>query len=159
MEDQRDWTFFIGNSNFIEPWWDKFPAKFVLSCVFLIGWPFRYWILGPLFIDIWDLTKNTLDSLRLSYIGRVGKHVLEIKKAVFVEYSSQDEGVSLTATPGSNNNHNSNTANAKEAKEVGGRVESGSLKDSLDGNDEFEKIAMKNKVSKSNSETKTTNDR
>ncbi len=44
----------------------------------------------------------------MSYKGRVGKHVVEVKKAVFVEYSSQDEGVSLSATPGSsaNTNHN-----------------------------------------------------
>ena len=36
-------------------------------------------------------------------------HSIQVKKAVFVEYSSQDEGVSLSATPGSstnNNNHN-----------------------------------------------------
>jgi hypothetical protein len=69
----------------IDSRWDKLPAKVVLSCIFLIGWPFR-----------------------MSYKGRVGKHNVEVKKAVFVEYSSQDEGVSLSATPGSsaNNNHN-----------------------------------------------------
>lgn len=78
---------------------------------------------------------------------------MEIKKAVFVEYSSQDEGVSLTATPGSNNIHSSNTA--KETQEV----DNGSLKDSLDGNDEFERIGVKSKPSATNSETKITNDR
>ena len=61
------------------------PAKVALSCIFLIGWPFR-----------------------MSYKGRVGKHNIEVKKAVFVEYSSQDEGVSLSATPGSNANNNHN---------------------------------------------------
>ena len=44
----------------------------------------------------------------MSYKGRVGKHNIEVKKAVFVEYSSQDEGVSLSATPGSNANNNHN---------------------------------------------------
>jgi len=86
VEDHREWTFFIGNPEYIEPWWDKLPAKIALSCILLIGWPFR-----------------------MSYKGRVGKHNVEVKKAVFVEYSSQDEGVSLSATPGSsanNNNHN-----------------------------------------------------
>jgi len=64
---------------------------------------------------------------RLSYGGRVGKHVIEIKKAVFVEVSSQDEGVSLSATPGSNSNNNNNnpatssaieTSDSKEVVEV-----------------------------------------
>lgn len=71
----------------------------------------------------------------------MGKHVIEIKKAVFVEYSSQDEGVSLSATPGSNSNHNSNPAptginksDSKEAVEVGCGNES-SRQDSLDDED------------------------
>ena len=88
VEDHREWTFFIGTPEYIEPWWDKLPAKVVLSCIFLIGWPFR-----------------------MSYKGRVGKHNVEVKKAVFVEYSSQDEGVSLSATPGSNNANNNTNNN------------------------------------------------
>ena len=92
VEDHREWTFFIGSPEFIEPWWDKLPAKVVLSCIFLIGWP-----------------------LRMSYKGRVGKHNVEVKKAVFVEYSSQDEGVSLSATPGSSANNNTNTNNNHNA--------------------------------------------
>ena len=75
-----------------------------------------------------------------------------------MEYSSQDEGVSFTATPGSNNNHNSNTANSKEAQEVGS-VDKSSLKDSLDENDEFERIGSKNKPVITNNEPKTVNDR
>jgi hypothetical protein len=156
VEDHREWTFFIGNPNFIEPWWDKFPAKFVLSCVFLLGWPFRYLLDNP-YVGTWT-KKGHRDYFRLSYIGRVGKHVLEIKKAVFVEYSSQDEGVSLTATPGSNNNHNSNTANSKEPQEVGS-VDKSSLKDSLDESDDFERIGVKNKPVTANNEPKTVNDR
>jgi hypothetical protein len=70
------------NQNVV-PRWDKLPAKVVLSCFFLVGWPFR-----------------------MSYNGRVGKHSVEVKKAVFVEYSSQDEGVSLSATPGGSSANN-----------------------------------------------------
>ena len=39
----------------------------------------------------------------MSYKGRIAKHNVEVKKAVFVENTSQDEGVSLSATPGSSN--------------------------------------------------------
>jgi hypothetical protein len=69
----------------------------------------------------------------------MGKHVIEIKKAVFVEYSSQDEGVSLSATPGSN--HNSNPAqsgarsDSKEAVEVACGNDS-SRQDSLDDDED-----------------------
>ncbi len=41
IEDQREWTFFIGNPDFIAPWWSKGFARFLLSCVFLAGWPLR----------------------------------------------------------------------------------------------------------------------
>lgn len=80
IEDQKEWTFFIGNKSHISPWWEKTPARILLSCIFLCGWPFRF-----------------------SYKGKVAKHRIEVKKAVFVEANSQtqDEGVSLTATPGS----------------------------------------------------------
>jgi len=78
IEDQREWTFFIGNRDHIVPWWERDPARIILSCVFMVGWPFRF-----------------------SYKGQVAKHRLEVKKAVFCENTSQDEGVSLSATPGS----------------------------------------------------------
>jgi hypothetical protein len=78
IEDQKEWTFYIGSRKYIVPWWEKDPARIFLSCVLLFGWPFR-----------------------LSYGGRVAKHRIEVKKAVFCESTSQDEGVSLTATPGS----------------------------------------------------------
>jgi len=78
IEDQKEWTFYIGNKRHISPWWEKDPARIFLSCVLLFGWPFR-----------------------LSYKGKVAKHRIEVKKAVFCETTSQDEGVSLTATPGS----------------------------------------------------------
>merc|ERR1719400_271386 len=78
IEDQKEWTFYIGNKKFISPWWEKTPARLLLSCIFLFGWLFRF-----------------------SYKGKVAKHRIEVKKAVFVESNCQDEGVSLTATPGS----------------------------------------------------------
>jgi len=78
IEDQKEWTFYIGNKKYIAPWWEKDPARIFLSCILLVGWP-----------------------LRLSYKGKVAKHRIEVKKAVFCESTSQDEGVSLTATPGS----------------------------------------------------------
>jgi len=78
IEDQKEWTFYIGTRKYIVPWWEKDPARIFLSCVLLFGWPFR-----------------------LSYGGKVAKHRIEVKKAVFCETTSQDEGVSLTATPGS----------------------------------------------------------
>jgi len=80
VEDHREWTFFIGKEDLITPWWDKDAAKIPLSCIFLLGWPFR-----------------------MAYEGRIAKHQVEIKKAVFVEpgHSADDEGVSLSATPAS----------------------------------------------------------
>ena len=63
-----------------------------------------------------------------------------MKKAVFVEYSSQDEGVSLTATPGSStnntnhapelNNTNNNNNNPEEVE-----CDNNSREDSIDDND------------------------
>ncbi len=41
IEDQREWTFFIGNPEYIAPWWSKGLARFLLSCVLLWGWPLR----------------------------------------------------------------------------------------------------------------------
>ena len=80
IEDHREWVFFVGKEELITPWWAKDPARFILGCIFLFNWPFR-----------------------MSYKGRIAKHNVEVKKAVFVENTSQDEGVSLSATPGSSN--------------------------------------------------------
>ena len=80
IEDHREWVFFVGKEEYITPWWAKDPARFILGCIFLFNWPFR-----------------------MSYKGRIAKHNVEVKKAVFVENTSQDEGVSLSATPGSSN--------------------------------------------------------
>lgn len=41
IEDHREWTFFIGNPNYISPWWDKGFPKFFFSCFLLFGWPMR----------------------------------------------------------------------------------------------------------------------
>lgn len=79
IEDHREWTFFIGTDKLITPWWDRKVARCILSCFFL-GWPFR-----------------------LNFEGNTAKHQVEVKKAIFVENTSQDEGVSLSATPGSSN--------------------------------------------------------
>ena len=52
IEDQKEWTFFIGNKHHISPWWEKSAARIVLSCIFLFGWPLRYldhllkWVTG-----------------------------------------------------------------------------------------------------------------
>ena len=82
LEDRREWTFFIGNSEYISPWWDHGFGRFFISCVLLLGWPFR-----------------------MNFGGQIAKHQVEVKKAVFCENTSQDEGVSLTAaTPGSGSN-------------------------------------------------------
>ena len=51
VEDHREWTFFVGNESYIAPWYDKDAAKIPLSCIFLLGWPFR-----------------------LAYGGRIAKH-------------------------------------------------------------------------------------
>ena len=51
VEDHREWTFFIGKEDLITPWWDKDAAKIPLSCIFLMGWPFR-----------------------MAYEGRIAKH-------------------------------------------------------------------------------------
>ena len=51
VEDHREWTFFIGKEDLITPWWDKDAAKIPLSCIFLLGWPFR-----------------------MAYEGRIAKH-------------------------------------------------------------------------------------
>ena len=80
IEDHREWVFFVGKEEYITPWWAKDPARIILGCIFLFNWPFR-----------------------MSYKGRIAKHNVEVKKAVFVENTSQDEGVSLSATPGSSN--------------------------------------------------------
>lgn len=87
IEDHREWTFFIGNQNYISPWWDNGLSRIFISCVFLFGWPFR-----------------------MGYGGQIAKHQVEVKKAVFCENSSQDEGVSLSATPGSGSNNEENSA-------------------------------------------------
>ncbi len=92
VEDHREWTFFIGNEKLIQPWWDKDVAKVLLSSLFLWGWPFR-----------------------MSYGGRIAKHQVEVKKAVFVENNSNDEGVSLSATPGSGGSGGNATAEEKSA--------------------------------------------
>ena len=55
VEDHREWTFFIGNESYIAPWWDKDAAKIPLSCIFLLGWPFR-----------------------MAYGGRIAKHQVGI---------------------------------------------------------------------------------
>jgi hypothetical protein len=91
IEDQKEWTFYIGNKQHISPWWEKDPARIFLSCVLLFGWPFR-----------------------LSYKGKVAKHRIEVKKAVFCETTSQDEGVSLTATPGSSMDGCNNSTTQQE---------------------------------------------
>jgi len=93
IEDQKEWTFYIGSKKYIVPWWEKDPARIFLSCVLLFGWPFR-----------------------LSYGGRVAKHRIEVKKAVFCESTSQDEGVSLTATPGSSMDGASRTGQQEAEK-------------------------------------------
>ena len=55
VEDHREWTFYVGNESYIAPWYDKDAAKIPLSCIFLLGWPFR-----------------------LAYGGRIAKH--QVKK-------------------------------------------------------------------------------
>ena len=99
IEDHREWTFFIGNPDYISPWWNSGVGRALISCVFLFGWPFR-----------------------MGYHGRIAKHQIEVKKAVFCENTSQDEGVSLSATPGSSSNEtaapNSNAANANNTNAV-----------------------------------------
>ena len=102
IEDHREWVFFVGKEELITPWWAKDPARFILGCVFLFNWPFR-----------------------MTYKGRVAKHNVEVKKAVFVENTSQDEGVSLSATPGSSNAEqpvaNSNPTSANNPPITGGK--------------------------------------
>ncbi len=106
IEDQREWTFFIGNPEFISPWWSKGFPRFLLSCVFLLGWP-----------------------ARMGYSGQIAKHQVEVKKAVFCENTSQDEGVSLSATPGSGSNETTTgqvpvaSAAAVKAAEANGKAE------------------------------------
>ena len=41
------------------------------------------------------------ENPRFRYRGKMAKHHVEVKKAVFVENTQNDEGVSLTATPDS----------------------------------------------------------
>lgn len=93
IEDQREWTFFIGNSEFISPWWERGCARVFFSCFLLIGWIFR-----------------------MGYHGKIAKHRVELKKAVYCENSSQDEGVSLSATPGSSSNETQPAANPTTAQ-------------------------------------------
>ena len=93
IEDQREWTYFVGNRRYIVPWWEKDPARIFLSCVVLFGWPFRF-----------------------TYKGKIAKHKIEVKKAVFCENNSQDEGVSLTATPGSSTDGNSQCKQEQEVQ-------------------------------------------
>jgi len=81
IEDHREWTFFVGKHDLINPWWSKGFPRFLISGLLFFGWPFR-----------------------MNYHGKVAKHQIEVKKAVFCENTSQDEGVSLTATPGSGSN-------------------------------------------------------
>ena len=87
IEDHREWTFFIGNNDYISPWWNSGVARAIISCVFLFGWPFRF-----------------------GYHGQIAKHQVEVKKAVFCENTCQDEGVSLSATPGSSSNETTQAA-------------------------------------------------
>ena len=102
IEDHREWVFFVGKEEYITPWWAKDPARIILGCIFLFNWPFR-----------------------MSYKGRIAKHNVEVKKAVFVENTSQDEGVSLSATPGSSNADqqvvNSNPASANNPASNAGK--------------------------------------
>lgn len=72
--------------------------------------------------------------LRLSYAGKVGKHILEIKKAVFVENTRENETVSLSTTACGKNNHN-----AREDKNKSG--------DHLGSPTEPEKVPVKSKSS------------
>ena len=92
----------MGKEELITPWWAKDPARIILGCIFLFNWPFR-----------------------MSYKGRIAKHNVEVKKAVFVENTSQDEGVSLSATPGSSNAEqqaaNSNPTSANNPPIHGGK--------------------------------------
>ena len=60
VEDHREWTFYVGNESYIAPWYDKDAAKIPLSCIFLLGWPFR-----------------------LAYGGRIAKH--QVKKKPYTE--------------------------------------------------------------------------
>merc|ERR1719412_113266 len=110
VEDHREWTFFIGNESYIAPWWDVDSAKIPLSCIFLVGWPFR-----------------------MAYGGRIAKHQVEIKKAVFVENNSADEGVSLSATPASEDAGEAATTAAPTASTSNNKpvIEVVSEKDSL----------------------------
>ena len=56
IEDHREWTFFIGNNNYISPWWDHGAARIILSCLLLFGWP-----------------------LRMGYSGQIAKHQIEVR--------------------------------------------------------------------------------
>ena len=42
IEDQKEWTFFIGNRGYISPWWEGTAARILLSCVLMLGWPLRW---------------------------------------------------------------------------------------------------------------------
>ena len=58
IEDQREWTFFVGDPNLVSPWWSKGAARIILSCIFLFGWP-----------------------LRMNYHGKIAKHRVEVSRA------------------------------------------------------------------------------
>ena len=63
IEDQKEWTFFIGNKSYITPWWEKTPTRLILSCIFLIGWPFRY--LAKLILTPESFNSNVEESLMI----------------------------------------------------------------------------------------------
>ena len=42
IEDQKEWTFFIGTRGYISPWWEGTAARILLSCVLMLGWPLRW---------------------------------------------------------------------------------------------------------------------
>ena len=98
---------------YIEPWWEKDPARIFLSCVLLFGnYPppphpwfdffgifsllniFRF-VLYTVFLvfepeyKCYFLNACSGWPFRLSYGGRVAKHRIEVKKAVFCESTSQ----------------------------------------------------------------------
>lgn len=131
IEDHREWTFFIGNQKHISPWWDNGIARVFMSCVLLFGWP-----------------------MRMGYHGEIAKHHVEVKKAVFCENTSQDEGVSLSATPGSGSNEANNEANAQAA--AAAVTTAAANNNNSDDDDEDEKAAMAAAVAAANDSSQQT---